>query len=416
MRIDERVMIRVAPFGMDLVLSLYSLAAPLLLIELKANPVELGLIGSITSAVHMGLAHRMGPYSDRFGRRRLILIAPLLLASSCLIAVIAGQVKVVLMLSAINGLCLSLFWPPFQAWVAERQTGSGLARDIGTLNLAWTAAYVAGPVISGFLFSVQRKLPFLFAAGMALLLFLLSYGSIHDQGGISREKQPPRHAEIPNRQKHFLYIAWIANFMSWFLLANARYQFPKLARELGTSPQVVGILLGFLGFSLFLGFFYSPGKPALAFSKALPVRSPGSRSGGGPDAFLCRTNLLVRAGPRPDRHFRKRHLLLQPALRDSVFRGKRKGNGLARIHSELWGAARPHDRRGCRLLCRSPRPLLDLLLLSPCRNPRRGTPPPEKKPPEQAGVYLLRLPFASFALFVLFSPLAYFAVDILLLL
>ena len=113
MRIDERVMIRVAPLGMDLVLSLYSLAAPLLLIELKANPVELGLIGSITSAVHMGLAHRMGPYSDRFGRRRLILIAPLLLASSCMIAVIAGQVKVVLMLSVINGLCLSLFWPPF---------------------------------------------------------------------------------------------------------------------------------------------------------------------------------------------------------------------------------------------------------------------------------------------------------------
>ena len=257
MRIDERVMIRVAPFGMDLVLSLYSLAAPLLLIELKANPVELGLIGSITSAVHMGLAHRMGPYSDRFGRRRLILIAPLLLASSCMIAAIAGQVKVVLMLSAINGLCLSLFWPPFQAWVAERQTGSGLARDIGTLNLAWTAAYVVGPIISGFLFSVQTKLPFFFAAGMALLLFLLSYGFIHDQGGISREKQTPRHAEIPNGQKHFLYIAWIANFMSWFLLANARYQFPKLARELGTSRRSSGFSSAFLVSLSSWGFLFS---------------------------------------------------------------------------------------------------------------------------------------------------------------
>src|SRR5271169_921111 len=85
MRISERVMIRIAPFGMDLVLSLYSLAAPLLLIELKANPVELGLFGSIMSAVHMSLAHRMGPLSDRFGRRRLILMAPLILVSSCLI-------------------------------------------------------------------------------------------------------------------------------------------------------------------------------------------------------------------------------------------------------------------------------------------------------------------------------------------
>jgi len=129
-------MIRVAPFGMDLVLSGYYLAAPLLLIELKANPVELGLVGSITSAVHMSLAHRMGPLSDRFGRRRLILISPLLLTFSCLFAAVTHQVKVILLLSALNGLCLSLFWPPLQAWVADLQTKSGLARDIGTLNMA----------------------------------------------------------------------------------------------------------------------------------------------------------------------------------------------------------------------------------------------------------------------------------------
>jgi MFS family permease len=255
MRIDEKAMNWVAPFGMDLVSSLYSLAAPLLLIELHANPVELGLIGSVTSAVHMSLAHRMGPYSDRLGRRRLILMAPLLFASSCLIAAIAGRVKVVLALSAINGLCLSLFWPPFQAWVAERQTGTGVARDIGTLNLAWTAAFVVGPVISGFLFSLQPRLPFFFAASMALLLFSLSYGSIHDRRGTSQRKQALEPKEIHMGRKDVLYIAWIANFMSWFLLANARYQFPKLARDLGESPQVVGILVGCLGFSLFLGFF-----------------------------------------------------------------------------------------------------------------------------------------------------------------
>ncbi len=267
-RIDERVMIRAAPFGMDMVLSLYSLAAPLLLIELGANPVELGLVGGITAAVHMILAHRMGPFSDRFGRRRLVLTAPLILVSSCLIAATTDQIRTILMLSALNGLCLSLFWPPFQAWVADRQTGPGLARDIGTLNLAWTAAYLVGPIASGFLFEIEPRLPFLFAAAIALLLFLLCYGSLHDRQERLPRRETPRPDEAPPApQKNFLYIAWIANFMSWFLLGNTRYQFPKLARELGTKPQVVGMLIACLGFFLFLGFFVLRATPLWHFRR-----------------------------------------------------------------------------------------------------------------------------------------------------
>jgi MFS family permease len=260
-------MIRVAPFGMDLVLSVYYLAAPLLLIEFKANPVELGLVGSITAAIHMMLAHRMGPLSDRFGRRRIILLSPALLISSCLLAAMTDQAEVILLLSALNGLCLSLFWPAFQAWVADLQTGSGLARDIGTLNMAWTASHLMGPIISGFLFGFHPRLPFLLAAALSSVLFLLSYASIHDLPGTAKGKESA--AETPSSpwQKNFLYAAWIANFMSWFVLGNTRYQFPKLARELGSSPQTVGLLIGCLGFSLFLGFFLLRGSDLWYFRR-----------------------------------------------------------------------------------------------------------------------------------------------------
>jgi MFS family permease len=256
LKLHDRTIIRFAPFGMDLIFSIYSLAAPLVLIELKASPVELGLVGTITSSVHMAMANLMGPLSDRLGRRRLIITAPVILATSCLAMILAKEVNVILALSAINGLCLSLFWPPFQAWIADLRTDSGLARDIGSFNLSWTAANFAGPIFSGFLFGLYPRIPFFLAAILSVTLFFLIRASIRD-----KERQPvetaepePNDLEASNGRMKFLYAVWVANFASWFIIGNARYQFPKLAREMDIAPHVIGLLIAGIGFSLFMGF------------------------------------------------------------------------------------------------------------------------------------------------------------------
>jgi len=121
---NEKLLIRILPFTMDLVFTVYYLAAPLLLIELKANPVELGLVGTLTSSVQMGMAHVMGRLSDRLGRRRLLVAGPLLFLISCIVMILAREVWIILALSLLNGLCVSMFWPSFQAWIADRQSGS----------------------------------------------------------------------------------------------------------------------------------------------------------------------------------------------------------------------------------------------------------------------------------------------------
>jgi len=240
---------------MDVVFSIYYLAAPLLLIDLKANPVELGLVGTLAALVHMSMAHLMGGLSDRLGRRRLIIAAPVIFSVSCLLMTQVREIWVILALSLVNGFCLSIYWPSLQAWIADRQTGTGLARDIGSFNMSWTAATLAGPMLSGALYSLYTGLPFLVAAGIALLLFLLVFTTVRDNGRSSSERTEPVDTETRNWQRSFLHAAWVANFASWFIMGNARYQFPKLARELSLPPHLIGLVLGFLGFALFSGFF-----------------------------------------------------------------------------------------------------------------------------------------------------------------
>ena len=247
--------VRVAPFGMDFVFSVYYLAAPLLLIDLKANPVELGLVGTLASLIHMVMAHLMGHLSDRLGRRRLIIAAPVIFSGTCLLMTQVREVWMILALSVVNGLCLSIYWPSLQAWIADRQTGIGLARDIGNFNMSWTAATLVGPILSGLLYRLYPRLPFFVGAAIALMLFFLVFTSVHENKLHPAEEAEPLDTETSDWRRSFLYAAWVANFGSWFVIGNARYQFPKLARELNIPPHIIGLILGFLGLALFSGFF-----------------------------------------------------------------------------------------------------------------------------------------------------------------
>jgi predicted MFS family arabinose efflux permease len=180
-----------------------------------------------------------------------------------------GNIKGILALAALNGLGMAVFWPAFQAWVAESRNGSGLARNIGSFNMSWTASHLVGPTLAGFLFAVHTRLPFWLAASLCLLLFLAMRVSVSERGPApQKETESPGLESAGSRQgMNFLYAIWIANFASFFILANARYQFPKLAREMEINPYTIGLLMSCLGLAQFSGFFLLRGSGRWHFSK-----------------------------------------------------------------------------------------------------------------------------------------------------
>jgi MFS family permease len=268
-KIHEKWMIVVVPFWMDLSASIFYLAAPLVVIDLGGNPVELGLIGTITALVPMVLANLAGRLSDRLGRRMLMVLGPLLFGISCLLMTQTGNIKGILALAALNGLGMAVFWPAFQAWIAESRDDAGLARNIGSFNMSWTASHLVGPTLAGFLFAVHTRLPFWLAASLCLFLFLALRVSVSERGASAHKEAAPSGPEPEGSRPgmNFLYAIWIANFASFFILANARYQFPKLAREMEISPYTIGLLMSCIGFAQFSGFFLLRGSGRWHFSK-----------------------------------------------------------------------------------------------------------------------------------------------------
>ena len=268
-KLNEKMMITVVPFWMDLSASVFYLAAPLVVIKLGGNPIELGLIGTISASVHMLLANLAGRLSDRFGRRALMVAGPLIFGISCLMMTQTRDVKGVLALAALNGFSMAIFWPSFQAWLAESQNGAGLARNIGSFNMSWTASHLIGPTLSGLLFGLHSRLPFWLAAALCILLFSVMWASVSERiPRLQKEiASSPSEPEESNQGRRFLYAIWIANFASFFILGNARYQFPMLAMDLTLSPYAIGLLMSCIGLAQFLGFFFLRGSERWHFNK-----------------------------------------------------------------------------------------------------------------------------------------------------
>jgi len=120
--------------------------------------------------------------------------------------------------------------------------------------MSWTASHLAGPILSGSLYTQHPRLPSSPERPSPCSAFWSSLPRSVIQPAQRRLEAETLDVEDSTWKRKFLYAIWIGNFVSWFLLGNVRYQFPKLARALAIDPQRIGLLIGCLGLAQFVGF------------------------------------------------------------------------------------------------------------------------------------------------------------------
>jgi MFS transporter, DHA1 family, tetracycline resistance protein len=190
----------------------------------------IGLFGSVYAAVQFLSAPVQGALSDRFGRRPVILFSCLGLGLDFIIIALAPTLAWLFVARVISGV-FSASFTTANAYVADITAPEQRARSYGMIGAAFGVGFTLGPVLGGWLGEIDLRLPFWFAAGLALLNFC--YGLFVLPESLPPERRARRFDWVairPHASLVFLarYPAIIGLAAVVFLANLAHYVYPSV--------------------------------------------------------------------------------------------------------------------------------------------------------------------------------------------
>jgi len=129
-----------------------------------------GIFGMVFAAVQFVCTPIQGALSDRYGRRPVILVSCLGLGLDFVFMALANSLPMLLLGRIISGVAAASFTTA-NAYIADVTPPERRARGYGMLGAAFGLGFVVGPLVGGWLGGIDLRLPFWFAAGLALLNF-----------------------------------------------------------------------------------------------------------------------------------------------------------------------------------------------------------------------------------------------------
>ncbi|NOX97013.1 MAG: MFS transporter [Nitrospirae bacterium] len=235
---------------MDMCVGIVLFAIPLFLIErLHASAFIIGLTGSLGALGYSLFCLGTGRLSDKLGRKKVVTIGLGIFISAYFLIPFVRSLFPVFILVILGGIGMSMFWPPLQAWVAESTEKKRLIESLGIFNISWSVGLMLGSLLGGILFPLGSGVPFYFAVGQTVVLLLIILQLSEVQKRPLPEELKTADENILIDKTSFLFIAWMANFVSWFIVIMLRNLFPVLAVNLEISPRVLGVLIFLIYFS-----------------------------------------------------------------------------------------------------------------------------------------------------------------------
>ncbi|MEH2164588.1 MAG: MFS transporter [Nostoc sp.] len=140
--------------------------------------------------------------SERWGRRRTLLLATAISAIGSLVLAATNNFTILVVGSLISSLGIGFYWPAAEAVIADASQIDNRRETFALARLADNLGLAIGIVIAGFLIAVIGSYRWLFV--IDAISFLVFFGVVYV--GISRNEQPQ--IEEPEKIEHFA--SWMA--------------------------------------------------------------------------------------------------------------------------------------------------------------------------------------------------------------
>jgi len=231
-------------------LNMTSAFIPLFIRSLQASVFEVSLvlfISNASAAVTMMLG---GFLSDKYGRKKIIMLSGVFWIISPLLYISAKSWLETILYAAISSMAFSLFVPARAAMIVDIVRRSSVGRIYGLINIAWPVGGLLGPFLGGMIADRYGWTAFFyflcFLAFMYMLISTFLTESVEKPRGIEEKG-----AKILSRQIMFTLLF----FVLMHILANAsrgilRTIFPfYLTEKFGKTKTEVGVFFS-SGFGL----------------------------------------------------------------------------------------------------------------------------------------------------------------------
>lgn len=221
---------------------------PSYLISIGQGGTAAGLIIAIFAGAQLIMSPIAGKWTDRFGRRIMIIAGLSGLALSMFVFYFSDSIGILYLSRAIGGVGAALLIPAIFAYVADITTMDQRAKGNSFISAAMSLGIVVGPGIGGFLADFGLKMPLLVSAlvGLAAVIFsaVMLEESMDAKIAISEEKSEAMVKEIVQSfSKPYLIPLVIALVMSFGLMAYESVLGLYVDHVFGASPKDIAILV-----------------------------------------------------------------------------------------------------------------------------------------------------------------------------